>query len=300
MTAPVWPQVPREKGHYESFYLRAADPASPRAVWIRHTVHKRPGHEPLGSLWFTLFEDGAVTARKHTEPAPRAGEWIDIGSAHFGPDGARGAFEDVGWDLAITPLAEHLSHLPAGFMYRAPLPRTKPESPIPHAEFNGRAGSLDVSGWRGMCGHNWGTEHAETWIWMQGALFEEDPTAWLDLTVARVRIGPLLTPWIANGAYEIGGLRRRIRGVAKVSADARRADIRIGALRLDVRSRDIVVWRYAGPDLRERHSAHSSNAAVTMTADGRTLHSPHGSAYELGREPGGHTGLEVQPYPDGV
>ena len=43
MSAPRFPSVPPHKGHYESYYLRAADPSGGRSAWIRHTVFKRPG-----------------------------------------------------------------------------------------------------------------------------------------------------------------------------------------------------------------------------------------------------------------
>ena len=43
MSAPRFPAVALDRGHYESYYLRAADPASGRSAWIRHTVFKRPG-----------------------------------------------------------------------------------------------------------------------------------------------------------------------------------------------------------------------------------------------------------------
>ena len=52
-TRARFPDVSREAGHYESFYLRAAHPSEPLGIWIRYTVHKRPGAEPNGSL-FTL------------------------------------------------------------------------------------------------------------------------------------------------------------------------------------------------------------------------------------------------------
>ena len=43
MSEPRFPSFPAHKGHYESYYLRAADPAGGRSAWIRHTVFKRPG-----------------------------------------------------------------------------------------------------------------------------------------------------------------------------------------------------------------------------------------------------------------
>ena len=50
------PGLARGAGHYESFYLKACHPSEPLGLWIRHTVHKRPGADPRGSLWFTLFD----------------------------------------------------------------------------------------------------------------------------------------------------------------------------------------------------------------------------------------------------
>ena len=74
-TEARFPKVPREAGHYESFYIKASKPGERLGVWIRHTVHKRPGEEPTGSLWFTLF-DGAADgpwAHKVTVPAAELG-----------------------------------------------------------------------------------------------------------------------------------------------------------------------------------------------------------------------------------
>ena len=78
-------------------------------------------------------------------------------------------------------------------MYRAALPRTKLESPQPDAVFTGwiEAGGrrTEVAGWRGMVGHNWGSEHAERWVWLHAVGFEEAPGAWLDVALGRVRVG---------------------------------------------------------------------------------------------------------------
>ena len=54
-----FPRLDRSAGHYESFYIKATCPGGGRAVWIRHTVHKRPGGELAGSIWFTWFDQRA-------------------------------------------------------------------------------------------------------------------------------------------------------------------------------------------------------------------------------------------------
>ncbi|MDQ3991508.1 MAG: hypothetical protein M3245_04255, partial [Actinomycetota bacterium] len=72
---PRFPSVPPKAGHYESFYLNACHPEAPVALWIRYTVHKRPGAPPTASVWFTLFDRSAEGPRatKVTLPEPRSG-----------------------------------------------------------------------------------------------------------------------------------------------------------------------------------------------------------------------------------
>src|SRR5688500_4938604 len=91
-----FPAVPAERGHYESFYLKAGHPEEPRAVWIRYTIHKRPGHAPNGSLWFTRFDGrvGGPRASKVTvEPDQLVagdGDYLRIGDSRFGPSRVAG------------------------------------------------------------------------------------------------------------------------------------------------------------------------------------------------------------------
>ena len=64
-----------------------------------------------------------------------------------------------------------------------------------------------------MVGHNWGSEHAERWIWLHGIGFAEDPSAWLDVAIGRVRVAGRTTPWVANGALRIDGERLPLGGL---------------------------------------------------------------------------------------
>ena len=74
-----FPGVAAKGGHYESFYIKACRPGGGRAIWIRHTVHKRPGAEPNASIWFVLFDRDADGA---------AGDEGDrAGGRALGPDG---------------------------------------------------------------------------------------------------------------------------------------------------------------------------------------------------------------------
>jgi hypothetical protein len=97
-----FPQVAERAGHYESFYIKACLPGGGRGIWIRHTVHKRPGQAPKGSSWFTLFDAEAVGPRaaKITVPAAQLsspeGSWIRVADAEIGPGRANGAIETEG------------------------------------------------------------------------------------------------------------------------------------------------------------------------------------------------------------
>jgi hypothetical protein len=297
---------------YESHYLRAVDPARPRGVWIRHTSHQRPGAAPTGALWCTVWdaEAGRPYAVKQSLPRPAfpTGSWT-------------GAAEALGraasWELEVAGEEPALRHLPRAWMYRAPLPRTKLESPLPDAVFAGwvEAGGrrTEVAGWRGMVGHNWGAEHAERWVWLHAVGFEEAPGAWLDLALGRVRIGRATTPWVANGALSLDGERLRLGGLGRVRG--LHVEARPGALECTVAGAGVrvraavaapldqtVAFVYADPGGGEHHALNCSIAQVRLRVErpGRPaleLASAFGGAYELGVRPAGH-GVAVAPFPD--
>ena len=305
MSAPRFPSVAPHRGHYESYYLRAADPAGGRSAWIRHTVFKRPGGPPTGALWCTLFEAGRESrAVKQSLPDPQPAEWLAIGDSEFGPHGARGRAEALGrsaeWDLRFGPSSEPLRHLPHPRLYDAPLPRTKTESPLPDTTISGTVEDWQLDAWPGVIGHNWGAEHAERWIWLHGTGFEGAPDAWLDVALGRVKLGPWTTPWIANGALHVDGERVRVGGLrtrARVAEGPSGGHVEVGELALDVRAPQLVSWVYSDPSGGEHRSTNCSIAAIDLTFRGRTLRTEHGGAWELGTREA-PIGVEVQPYPD--
>src|SRR6476619_4222069 len=225
---------------YESHYLRAVAPGGGLGFWLRHTVHVEEGRPPLASTWFTLFDadtPGPIAAKQTVEGPPSSDpHWVGIAGSTLGPTHAIGQIPGesrgvltslpspvpgavpgpvpVSWDL--TFLGEPaLEHLPSTWMYAAPLPKTKPVSLHPSARFIGTVtvGGRDihVDGWQGMVGHNWGTEHAERWIWLHGIGFDGEPTdTWVDVVLGRLRVGGSTTPWVANGVLSVRGDRRRL------------------------------------------------------------------------------------------
>jgi hypothetical protein len=315
-TEARFPGVPTAAGHYESFYLKACHPAKPLGVWIRYTVHKRPGAAPKGSIWFTLFDSEAdgPRAAKVTEAGPQAGDgdWIRVGEAAMRPGAAGGALDGISWELGFEGSEPPLFHLPRDWMYGAPLPRTKLLSPVPAARLDGSLSvdgrTVAVDGWRGMVGHNWGAQHAERWIWLHGLSPSGD---WLDAAIGKVKLGPLTTPWIGNGAVSLGGERHVLGGPGRriqVSEAPERCDFVLPGAGVRVRGsvraarKDVVGWVYADPDGSEHHTTNCSIADLRLTVERKEgapseLVVSGGAAYELGMRERDH-GIPIQPFPD--
>jgi hypothetical protein len=316
-TEARFPGLPAAAGHYESFYLKACHPDQALGVWIRYTVHKRPEAEPTGSLWFTLFDAAADAPRpaKVTLPGPAAGggDWIRMGEAAMGEGRAAGALQGVSWELRFETSEPPLLHLPRTWMYRTRLPRTKLLSPVPAARFDGSL-SVDgrviaVEGWRGMVGHNWGAEHADRWTWLHGLSESGD---WLDAAIGKLKLGPLTTPWVANGALSIGGVRHALGGPGR-SVEIREAPDRCEFVlpgrgvrvrgTVEAPRKHVVGWVYADPDGSEHHTVNCSisDMRLVVERDGSApaeLVVQGSAAYELGMRERDH-GIPIQPFPDG-
>ena len=252
------------------------------------------------------------------------GGWIAVGDTRLGPGRAEGACGEARWSLRFASAEPELRHLPHALLYRAPLPRTKLTSPAPAARFDGvlELGSrtIELDGWRGMVGHNWGAQHAERWIWLHGVGFEEEPEAWIDVAIGRVRVAGRTTPWVANGALHVDGERHRLGGVgARGLLVAERPEHCVLALpgagglvaeaHVQAPFAALAGWRYADPDGSLPPGGHGhdvsncSIAALTLTVrrpgrPARTLRTAHGAAYELGMRERDH-GVPIAPFGDG-
>ena len=153
---------------------------------LRDGEEARVAEAVRGRLEGLLTEAAGPVAHKHTGDGP---------PPPFDADGVRGEAGPLRYELRWTGTQPPLRHLPAGWLYRAPLPRTKLEAPVPDGHAAGRlvidGRVLEVVGWRATVGHNWGAEHAERWVWLHASGFEDEPDAWLELALARVRVSGL-------------------------------------------------------------------------------------------------------------
>ncbi len=326
-TEARFPGVAPNAGHYESFYIKATRPGGGQGIWIRHTVHKRPGSEPTGSLWFTLFDadEPGPRATKLTVPASElsvpTGAYIKVSDAVLEPGQARGAAStdalEVSWELEFDPGAEAFRHLAYSWLYGAPLPRTKFLSPYPSSRFSGAVtvdgDEIALEAWPGMIGHNWGAEHAERWTWIQANEFR-GADGYLDAALGRIKVGPLTTPWVGNAILRLAGQEHRLGGFdrirsTKIDDEPTECDFELTGKGIKVRGRvgseprNFVAWVYADPVGTEHNTLNCSISDLELTverrgAEPRRIESVGAAAYEIGMRETDH-GIPVQPYPDG-
>jgi len=302
-------------GGYESWFVSARGPASAGALWIRHTRLRRRQGPESAALWCIVAGPGLgerpVVVKQVFAAFPA--------SAAAGPGQFRGeatmAGHDGRWDLAITGGQPPLRPLRPAVLYRAPLPRTKLEASVPDGLVTGivevSGHRVEVDRWRGTVGHNWGTEHADCWVWLHAAGFDAAPQAWLDLVLAKIKVGPARSPWTAMGAFSLngrlvplGGLGRRPR----VQAGPGRLTAQIPAprarLEVTVTARDdgAVAVAYTDPPGGTRAVSHAALATVELAwrprgETGFTTSTGHG-AYEYGTSQG-MPGIPLRPLPEG-
>ena len=130
---------------------------------------------------------------------------------------------------------------------------------------------LELDGWPGMVGHNWGAQHAERWIWMHGAGFEgHGRDTWFDAGIGRIKLGPVTTPWIGNAMLSLDGEHHRLGGIRSGCAPRRSAttpescEFRLAGKDIEVRGtvsaprKDFVGWVYADPDGPEHNTVNCS------------------------------------------
>lgn len=323
-----FPKVAAKAGHYESFYIKACRPGGGRGIWIRHTVHKRPGAEPKASIWFVLFDREAAGPRatKVTVPAAQlsapVGSWIRVDRAEIGPGKASGSLATealkASWDLTFSGDAEPCKYLPSDRLYETRLPKTKFVAPFPNARFDGRleldGEEIELEGWPGMIGHNWGSEHAERWVWLEGTGFADDADTYFDAGAARIKLGPWMTPWLPSGMLMLDGVAHRLGGfgqirAASIEAKPTACEFVLPGKEIIVRGRvsapqkDFVGWVYADPDGPEHNTVNCSISDLELTVERPGRASRHltlsaGAAYEFGMRETDH-GIPIQPYADG-
>ena len=239
----------QSSGHYESYFMRANSPDGNQAFWVRYTiyhgnpVHKATGIESMGELWAIYFEKGkAPIAAKSEFDLSKA----DFSNTHFGLNfndsilndkHLKGSAQGVGthsiqWELDMASISSAKNAHPLFPMpldtYDAPLPRAKLLVAQPFLHFNGvfivNGKKISVKNWQGSQNHNWGSRHTDEYAWGQVAGFDNDPDAFLEVASAKLKFGPVMTPYLTpivlrlNGKdYALNSYWNAFRNKAKVS-----------------------------------------------------------------------------------
>jgi len=199
-------------GHYESFFLRANHPTRPQAFWIRYTIFS-PNNRPqdaLGELWAIYFngETNHHIAVKQEVPFKQCtfsstAFFVEIDRAQLKPGELHGVASakdrSLAWDLTFDGNAKPLLLLPFK-LYETKLPAAKSLVSAPMATFNGsltvNGETVEVVDWVGSQNHNWGSKHTDLYAWGQVAGFDSHPQSLLEVATARLKIGPLWTPYM--------------------------------------------------------------------------------------------------------
>jgi hypothetical protein len=206
----------------ESWFLRANDPDSPRALWIKSTVLCRSDGTDLAEAWVSVFDgdrtlalrESALLTRARIDGGDRplqatvAGTRLELNSDGGKASGSLASEPGtVSWDLSFVrepgPLGEPMSLLPTRHLIDAPFPKNKLLTPFPVARFAGRLEwndeVWDISDWLGMQGHNWGAAHSPEYAWGQCVFTGADgePFAVVEGASGRIQLGPVNSPLLS-------------------------------------------------------------------------------------------------------
>lgn len=220
-----------EVGHYESWFQRANHPSEKRAFWIRYTIFCPKGRpaDAVGELWAIHFDGDQIVAVKEVHPIAEcsfASRGLDVKVAGATLDGGglkgRCVHDNnmIEWDLKYASNSAPLL-LFSEKLYSAPLPKAKALVGSPLACFDGHVDingvRVDIDGWVGSQNHNWGSKHTDEYAWGQVAGFDEAPDAFLELSTARIHLGPFKTPWMTPLVLRYGGRELRFSALLRAA-----------------------------------------------------------------------------------
>lgn len=200
------------QGHYESFFQRANHPSRPLAFWIRYTIFspKNRPQDAVGELWAVYFngETNQHVTVKYEVPLQQctfrsSAFSVQIGEAQLQPGQLSGMVRmhenTIAWELAYHSNEKPLFLLQPHY-YQTKLPAAKSLVRAPLATYTGslvvNGETVKVEKWMGSQNHNWGSKHTDLYAWGQVAGFDTHPESFLEMATARLKIGPMWTPFL--------------------------------------------------------------------------------------------------------
>jgi hypothetical protein len=301
------------RGHYESWFSRANHPSRPLAFWIRYTIFMPRGRpeDARGELWAIMFDgerDEIVAVQQDVPLADchfaSRGLDVRVGDAVLTDDRLRGtartADRSIAWSLDCDGGGAPLLLLPER-LYRGGFPKAKALVGRPGCRYHGTievgARTHEIDGWIGSQNHNWGSRHTDRYAWGQVAGFDDAPQAFLECSTARIKLGPLWSPWFTlvvvrldDEEIVINDLVRAARARASIDGftwtfDTRRDDLIIRA-RIEAPADRFVGLHYANPPGNDKICLNTKLARCTLEIHRRdhpsiVLETKHRAAFEL-------------------
>ncbi len=302
------------RGHVESWFVRANHPTRPLALWLKATIFVPLAGPALAETWFIWFdgEKHQTVARRVSEPlehATFAGDEVRTSYARLwlgSPLTASGALEQpqtpVRFTLTATPPASPFGarlQLYPDLLLRGPFPKSKLVTPSPVLFVSGSvelgAQKVELDGWVGMQGHNWGPEHPFEYAWGQ-CVFPNDEVLVEGFT-GRVRVAGRTTPQLSALVVRRGARTYRFDRLfdawrQRAAHDGQRWSLSLlgpdgdAELTMSAEGRPMVCLGYDNPDAQRSYCLNSKLAHTTLTvrpADGAsfTCVSEHGGALEF-------------------
>lgn len=284
-------------GHYESYFQRANHPSEPRALWIRYTVFcpKDAPDKAEGELWFVYFDGvtgqhfvakqnfGAeVTLFDRNQFSVRIGGAIlESGHLHGMATSSEGTAR---WNLRYSGDQPPLIFLPEK-LYSTGFPKAKSLVGVPMCRYSGELDCegriVQIDNWLGSQNHNWGVRHTDAYAWGQVAGFDDQPDWFLELATARVKLGPIWSPWFTpivlrtpQGEWALNTLGQSVRahgafGFFNWDFASENRDVVIRG-RIWAEPGDFVALTYRNPPGGVRHCLNSKLARCEITVKHKT------------------------------
>jgi hypothetical protein len=287
--------TPDKRGLYESNYIKANSPDGRRALWIKHNIlaPAASNDEAVAEIWCVLFEKGRrpraikeTIAMAHLNTsfaeAKMVGEAVLISPSRSATRIEMGG-KVAKWDIAFSPnndpFGQPVVIYPWARLFTAPFPKKKVVTPVPINRWDGELvfdnEHIQIEGWTGFRNHNWGTEHAHRYAYGNCNLFDEQGDAFFEGFSAKLKKGPLVTPFISAGLLRLAakdhafsGLGSLVRARAEVSFPRWSMSLESSAGRLVWEQRadpdSFVCLRYHHPGGAESYCYNSKFAHTTL------------------------------------
>ena len=281
----------QQKGHYESYFMRANHPNQPKAFWIRYTIFSQHGqpNRALAELWAVYFNKAnrqyfAVKTEVPIDQAKFSADNFNIcidkailDYRHLKGISSKGG-HTLQWDMEYQGTDDPLFLLPVK-LYNTSLPKAKSLVSTPMARFDGELKvdetSIMIDGWIGSQNHNWGLKHTDYYAWGQVAGFDTHPDSFLEVATARLKIGPLWTPFLTflvlrhNGfEYKLNTLRQAYRAKGSCRYFDWKFFSEDGQIRIEghiaAAAEDFVGLRYYNPPGGIKHCLNTKIAACEL------------------------------------